>query len=383
MHALVDGLAQRIEIRPRLVGDLHAPAHQRAEPEQRDAEPVLAAVAVLLQHAFRHQRHRQPMRGALGDAEPLRQRADADVDLVLGERLEQPHRGGDRRQPLAPARLGLAGRFPRHGTALTVGGAQCWNSAHALDKVFRNADRCSNLGAARAVSMSSERTQHEPQDRHCRRRTGWRRRGAGGEAAGRRGRDRAAERRELRALREAAAVEGRAAPARRCREDAPIAGQEGRRRRKVTLQFRARARRSTAPRARWSRSRRPPPLRRAGARDRLAQARAADVPAGHAAASTICAPRRRRWRSRPHLAACKSLVLIGGGVVGLEIAASAAELGIKVTVIEIAPRILARVCDEETSAIILAEHQRPRRRYPHRHVGHAGHAASRTGRSRW
>ena len=44
-------------------------------------------------------------------------------------------------------------------------------------------------------------------------------------------------------------------------------------------------------------------------------------------------------------------------MVGLEIAASAAELGIKVTVIEIAPRILARVCDEETSAII---HQRHR-----------------------
>ena len=34
MHALVDGLAQRIEIRPRFVRHLHAPAHQRAEPEQ-------------------------------------------------------------------------------------------------------------------------------------------------------------------------------------------------------------------------------------------------------------------------------------------------------------------------------------------------------------
>jgi len=60
---------------------------------------------------------------------------------------------------------------------------------------------------------------------------------------------------------------------------------------------------------------------------------------------------------KAHLGLAKSLILIGGGVVGLEIAASAAELGIKVTVIEIAPRILARVCDEETSAII---HQRHR-----------------------
>jgi NADPH-dependent 2,4-dienoyl-CoA reductase/sulfur reductase-like enzyme len=60
---------------------------------------------------------------------------------------------------------------------------------------------------------------------------------------------------------------------------------------------------------------------------------------------------------KAHLNLAKSLILIGGGVVGLEVAASAAELGIKVTVIEIAPRILARVCDEETSAII---HQRHR-----------------------
>ena len=57
------------------------------------------------------------------------------------------------------------------------------------------------------------------------------------------------------------------------------------------------------------------------------------------------------------LASRKSLILIGGGVVGLEIAASAAELGVKVTVIEIAPRILARVCDEDTSAIIHERHR--------------------------
>jgi 3-phenylpropionate/trans-cinnamate dioxygenase ferredoxin reductase component len=53
----------------------------------------------------------------------------------------------------------------------------------------------------------------------------------------------------------------------------------------------------------------------------------------------------------------KSLLLIGGGVVGLEIAASARELGLAVTVIEIAPRILSRVCDEQTSALIHARHR--------------------------
>jgi len=54
----------------------------------------------------------------------------------------------------------------------------------------------------------------------------------------------------------------------------------------------------------------------------------------------------------------KSLLVVGGGVVGLEIASSAAELGVKTTVMEIAPRILARVCDEETSALIHERHRR-------------------------
>ena len=57
------------------------------------------------------------------------------------------------------------------------------------------------------------------------------------------------------------------------------------------------------------------------------------------------------------LGSCKHLVVIGAGLIGLEAAASAAELGVEVTVIEFAPRIMARACDEETGAIILAEHQ--------------------------
>jgi NADPH-dependent 2,4-dienoyl-CoA reductase/sulfur reductase-like enzyme len=57
------------------------------------------------------------------------------------------------------------------------------------------------------------------------------------------------------------------------------------------------------------------------------------------------------------LAGAKHLVVIGAGLIGLEAAASAAELGIEVTVIEFAPRVMARACDEETGAFILAEHQ--------------------------
>jgi 3-phenylpropionate/trans-cinnamate dioxygenase ferredoxin reductase component len=60
---------------------------------------------------------------------------------------------------------------------------------------------------------------------------------------------------------------------------------------------------------------------------------------------------------KAHLDRSKSLAVIGGGLIGLEVAASAAEVGMSVTVIEIAPRILARVCDEETSALIHEKHR--------------------------
>jgi len=58
------------------------------------------------------------------------------------------------------------------------------------------------------------------------------------------------------------------------------------------------------------------------------------------------------------LRAAQHLAVIGGGLIGLEVAASAAELGVKVTVIEIMPRILARVCDEATSAFVHDAHRR-------------------------
>jgi len=55
---------------------------------------------------------------------------------------------------------------------------------------------------------------------------------------------------------------------------------------------------------------------------------------------------------------CRHLVVVGGGLIGLEVAASASELGVKTTVLEVAPRILARVCDAETGAFIAEEHRR-------------------------
>jgi 3-phenylpropionate/trans-cinnamate dioxygenase ferredoxin reductase subunit len=59
---------------------------------------------------------------------------------------------------------------------------------------------------------------------------------------------------------------------------------------------------------------------------------------------------------REELTRGRSLLVIGAGLIGLEVAASAAELGIKTTVLEVAPRIMARVCDQETSALVHARH---------------------------
>jgi 3-phenylpropionate/trans-cinnamate dioxygenase ferredoxin reductase component len=59
---------------------------------------------------------------------------------------------------------------------------------------------------------------------------------------------------------------------------------------------------------------------------------------------------------REQLTRSRTLLVVGAGLIGLEVAASASEIGIKTTVLEVAPRILARVCDEETSALVHARH---------------------------
>ncbi|MBM3527874.1 MAG: hypothetical protein FJX62_07265 [Alphaproteobacteria bacterium] len=59
---------------------------------------------------------------------------------------------------------------------------------------------------------------------------------------------------------------------------------------------------------------------------------------------------------KAELAAAKRVVVIGAGLIGLEVAASARELGCDVAVIEFAPRIMARACDPETGELIAKEH---------------------------
>ena len=53
----------------------------------------------------------------------------------------------------------------------------------------------------------------------------------------------------------------------------------------------------------------------------------------------------------------RSVIIVGGGYIGLEAAAVASKLGLQVTVLEMAPRILQRVASAETSAHVRALHQ--------------------------
>ncbi|RDW13721.1 NAD(P)/FAD-dependent oxidoreductase [Paracoccus thiocyanatus] len=60
---------------------------------------------------------------------------------------------------------------------------------------------------------------------------------------------------------------------------------------------------------------------------------------------------------KPALVAGRRLVVIGGGYIGLEAAAVARKLGLEVTLIEAAPRILGRVAAPETADLIRALHR--------------------------
>ena len=63
-------------------------------------------------------------------------------------------------------------------------------------------------------------------------------------------------------------------------------------------------------------------------------------------------------RIRPVLTRGGRLVIVGGGYIGLEVAATAREMGMDVTVLELAPRVIERVTCAEVSAFYGAEHER-------------------------
>ncbi len=63
-------------------------------------------------------------------------------------------------------------------------------------------------------------------------------------------------------------------------------------------------------------------------------------------------------RIRTELVQARQVVIIGGGYIGLEVAATCRELGLDVTVLEMADRIMNRVTCKEMSAFYQSEHAR-------------------------
>lgn len=59
---------------------------------------------------------------------------------------------------------------------------------------------------------------------------------------------------------------------------------------------------------------------------------------------------------RADLSRCKTLLVIGAGFIGLELAAAARKRGLKVTVVEAAPRILGRATPESVAAVVAGWH---------------------------
>jgi 3-phenylpropionate/trans-cinnamate dioxygenase ferredoxin reductase subunit len=84
-------------------------------------------------------------------------------------------------------------------------------------------------------------------------------------------------------------------------------------------------------------------------------------------------------RIRAACLAGKRLVIIGGGYIGLEVAASARELGVDVTVIEMTERVMSRVTSPAVSAFYEAEHARHGVRIRCGQTVSALHADARTG----
>src|SRR5205823_598463 len=92
LHGLAGLFQQLAELRPRFIGDIHAPAHQGTELEERHAEPVFAGLAVLLEEARARQRRREPVHRALREPQPRGERGDAELILLARERSEEPYR---------------------------------------------------------------------------------------------------------------------------------------------------------------------------------------------------------------------------------------------------------------------------------------------------
>src|SRR5256885_3649544 len=99
MHRLAGFLHEGAQERPRLHREVHLPAHHRPQLDQGEPEVIFAVAGVLLEDPLLEQRRGEPVNGALREAQPLGEIADADLVLVFRERLDEPQGVRHRRQP--------------------------------------------------------------------------------------------------------------------------------------------------------------------------------------------------------------------------------------------------------------------------------------------
>ncbi len=83
MHGFAGFLHEGAQERPRFHREVHLPAHHRAQLEQRESEMIFAVAGVLLEDSLLEQRRGEPVNGALREAQPLGEIADADLVLVF------------------------------------------------------------------------------------------------------------------------------------------------------------------------------------------------------------------------------------------------------------------------------------------------------------
>lgn len=82
-----------------------------------------------------------------------------------------------------------------------------------------------------------------------------------------------------------------------------------------------------------------------------------EVPGGDTDGVVVLRTLADAERLRVRLAAAREVVVVGGGFIGLEVAATAAAGGARVTVLEAGPRILGRAVSEATSAYLTRHHE--------------------------
>jgi 3-phenylpropionate/trans-cinnamate dioxygenase ferredoxin reductase subunit len=90
-----------------------------------------------------------------------------------------------------------------------------------------------------------------------------------------------------------------------------------------------------------------------GSRPRTLNVPGADLPGVHSLRTIVDVD-----QLRPQLAPGRRLVVVGGGYIGLEVAATLRELGMEVTVLEMADRVMNRVTCRPVSDFFASEHSR-------------------------